>query len=66
MTPKEKKVSVEVSPPWVELIKFCDSEFPNGELKVKIVNSLPTDLLEAKRKIRFDKPNSIPQKHSEI
>lgn len=47
---------------WFRFINFVENYFPNGILKVKIVNSRPVDLEDWKLKIRFDK--DLPEKFS--
>lgn len=54
------ELEIRISQSWVRLVRFCQVEFPHGDLKVRIVNGQPTELVEAKRKIRFDKEQSIP------
>ena len=44
-----------ISENWFRLISFVDARVPNGEIKVKIINSQPTKLLDIKEDIRFDK-----------
>jgi len=63
MIPKTE--DVKTTPAWKELIKFCADSFPHGELKIKIVNSQPMELLEMKRRIRFDKQATVPKKLTE-
>ena len=53
----ELEIRVPVS--WIRLVRYCQTEFPNGDLKIRIVNSQPTELLEEKKKVRFDK-ETIP------
>lgn len=51
---------ISVTAAWLRLIDFVRLELPHGELKVRIVNCEPTELIEAKRKVRFDKPQTLP------
>ena len=55
------ELEIRITPAWIRLIRFCQTEFPNGDIKVRIVNCQPTELLERKEKIRFDKEQVIPQ-----
>ena len=54
------EIEIRVSESWIRLIRFCQVELPHGDLKVRIVNAQPTELLEAKRKVRFDREQTIP------
>jgi hypothetical protein len=59
-SPEEKfyivpELNIRVSESWVNLVFWCQNEMPNGEIKVKIVNGQPTELLEKKERVRFDK-----------
>lgn len=64
--PAEEKVyivpelEIRISESWVNLIHWCQTSFPHGDIKIKIVNGLPTELLEQHAKIRFDKQNTMP------
>ena len=71
MPPKtkvEEPIVIQVSDPWKRLIHFVQSEFPDGELRIRIASSSPIELLEAKRKVRFDRPipsySSNPLEHN--
>lgn len=54
------EIEVNVSKSWIRLIRFCQTSFPFGDLTIRIVNAQPTELVEKKPKIRFDKEASIP------
>jgi len=54
------ELEIRVTPAWVRLVRFCQTEFPNGDLKIRIVNCQPTELLERREKIRFDKEMTLP------
>lgn len=56
---------LKVSDSWLRFILFCQSEFTEGVISVKIAAGQPTELVEAKRKIRFDK-GAIPAFTSNI
>ena len=60
-TAPPEAIEVRVSQSWVRLVRFCQTELPHGDLKIRIVNAQPTELLEAKRKVRFDKEETIPE-----
>lgn len=50
----------EVPEAWMNLIKYCQTILPHGEIQVRIVNGLPTDLVGEKKRIRFDKDMTVP------
>ena len=56
----EEQVEIKVTEAWVRLIHDCLTIYPNGDLRVKIVNSEPTVLLDWKPNVRFDKPRKRP------
>ena len=60
------EIEIRVSPAWIRLIRYCQTEFPHGDLKIRIVNAQPTDLLEERRRIRFDKETTIPEIFGDI
>ena len=53
-------VEMKVSKAWAKFMSFCQTEVPYGNVKIKLENGQPTDLLEAKRKVRFDKEATLP------
>lgn len=53
-------LQLKVSRSWIRFIIFCRTEAPHSELRFKVVNGEPTNLLECKKNIRFDKEDSIP------
>ena len=52
---------IKISDAWIRFIKYCQQRLPYGDIKVRIVNGEPTDLLEEKEKIRFDRETTIPK-----
>lgn len=46
---------------WGRLIAYCGTRLPYGEITLKIVNGIPTELLFAKAAVRFDKPWASPE-----
>jgi len=66
--PTEQPIIVVITDPWKRLVKFVYDDFPEGELKIRIAGGNPIELLEAKRRVRFDKPiphfSSNPLEHS--
>ena len=45
---------------WVNLIQWCQNYFVKGEIEFKLVNAQPTELINAKQDVRFDRPDTIP------
>jgi len=45
---------------WINLIQWCQNYFMSGTIEFRLVNSQPTDLLNAQQSVRFDKPETIP------
>lgn len=41
--------------PWLNLFEFVKETCPDGIVSVKFVKGVPTELIEAKPKVRFDK-----------
>ena len=60
MNIQSDKLEIRVTDAWVRLIRYCSTDLPHGEIKIKIVNSEPTKLLDAKPDVRFDKPDTLP------
>jgi len=56
----EELVELKVTHAWANLILYCKREIPHGDIHIKIVNGQPTKLLDQKKDIRFDKPNTLP------
>jgi hypothetical protein len=56
------EIEVKVSPAWINLIQFCQSNLTHGRLSVEINNGEPGELdwEHTKIKIRFDR-GSVPQ-----
>ena len=59
-------VEIHVTEAWIRFIRYCQTELPHGEVKVKIVNGDPTQLLGFSRSVRFDKPETIPTKMTDF
>ena len=55
-------LEMKVSRSWIRLIRFCQVNVPHGQVCFKIANAEPADLVPeyTKRKIRFDKEETIP------
>ena len=58
----QSNVEIRVTPAWINLIRFCITECPHGEISIRITNAEPTILINFRRSIRFDKPDTIPSK----
>jgi len=56
------QIEIRVSESWIRLIRFTQLNIPHGQLCIRISNSQPTELIpeHTKRRIRFDKEESIP------
>ena len=54
------EIEVRVHESWINLVQYCRDQIPFGDIKIRIVNGQPTDLLESKPRVRFDKQPSIP------
>lgn len=54
------ELNVRVSKAWINLVHYCQTKFPYGDLTIRLVNAQPTELLDKKPKIRFDKELTIP------
>lgn len=56
------ELEIRVTPAWIRLIRFVQLNLHTGQLGVKIANFQPTELDEkyTRRKVRFDKEESIP------
>ena len=55
------ELEIRVPESWIRLVRYCQTEFPNGDLKIRVVNSQPTEMLESKPRVRFDKEMVIPK-----
>lgn len=55
------ELEIQVSKNWLRLIRYCQVELPHGEIKIRIVNGQPTDLIEEKRKRRFDREQNFDE-----
>ncbi len=53
-------IEVRVSKAWIRFIRYCQVELPHGEIRVRIVNGQPYDLLDYKRKLNFSREETIP------
>ena len=60
-------IEMKVSRSWIELITFCRTEVPYGQVCFKVANGEPGKLVTkyTERDIRFDKRASIPSNFSE-
>ena len=55
-----QSLSMQIPKPWIDLIQWCQEYFVSGTMGFRIVNSSPTELLQAKQKVNFSKPETIP------
>ena len=51
---------IQVTEAWSNFIQYCRTKMPYGDIKVRIVNGEPTERLEEKSRVRFDRPYTIP------
>ena len=54
------ELDVRITEPWVNLINWCQTNAPYADIEVRLVNGQPTELIQCKPKIRFDKQKSLP------
>ena len=53
-------IEVRIHESWINLVRYCQEQIPFGDIKIRIVNGQPTELLESRPRVRFDKLPSIP------
>jgi len=46
---------------WINMIQWIQTHFVSGDLEIKFVNGLPTNLEGAKQKVYFNKAETIPK-----
>ena len=54
-------IEIRIHESWINLVRYCQDKFPYGDITIRIVDAQPTDLLDQKPKMRFDKPATIPK-----
>ena len=52
-------VRVPISTSWLRVIMFCSKVMPHGEISLKVVSGSPTNILNARRDIRVDRPDDF-------
>jgi len=62
------ELEIRVTPAWIRLIRFVQLNIHTGKLGVRIANFQPTELDDdyTKKKVRFDKEESIPIDFGEV
>jgi len=55
-----QSLGIQIPKSWIDLIQWCQQYFASGKLGFRLVNASPTDLLQAKQKVDFSKPETIP------
>ena len=55
------ELEIRVHESWINLVRWCQEQMPFGDIKVRIVNGQPTELLEKIPRVRFDKQTTIPK-----
>ena len=53
-------IEIRIHESWINLVRYCQEQIPFGDIKIRIVNGQPTELLESRPRVRFDKAPSIP------
>ena len=59
------ELEIRVHESWINLVHWCQEQMPYGDIKIRIVNGQPTELLEQKARVRFDKQVTVPTKFGE-
>lgn len=54
------ELEVRVHESWINLVNWCQTQMPYGDIEIRIVNGQPTERLSYHPKVRFDKKGSIP------
>ena len=49
------QLEVRISESWVRMVRRCQTEFPDGVMRLTIANAEPKSVLDWKPNIRFDK-----------
>ena len=49
------ELEVRVHESWINLVRYCQTQIPYGDIKIRIVDGRPTELLEERQKVRFDR-----------
>ena len=57
-------IEIRIHESWINLVRYCQEQIPFGDIKIRIVNGQPTQLLEQKPTVRFDKRPTIPSEMS--
>ena len=57
-----RPIRVRVSENWKRFIIFCQNQYPDGQVCVKMANGMPQELVTeyTKRRVRFDRPEPQP------
>ena len=53
-------IEIRIPESWINVVRYCQEQIPFGDIKIRIVNGAPTELLESKPKIRFDQELTLP------
>ena len=49
-------IEIRIPESWINVVRYCQEELPFGDIKIRIVNGAPTELVESRPRIRFDRP----------
>jgi len=55
-----QSLNLRIAKAWIDMIQWCQEYFTCGSLGFRLVGASPTELLQAKQKVNFSKPETIP------
>ena len=55
-----------IAEPWRKMMAYVKDVCPDGTITVKIARGIPTELVEANPKVRFDKSGPLPIKLAKV
>ena len=55
-----ESLGVRIPKPWIDMIQWIQEYFTCGTLGFKLISASPTELIQAKQKVNFSKPDTIP------
>ena len=54
------EIEVRIPESWINVVRYCQEQLPFGDIKIRIVNGAPTELLESRARVRFDRSTITP------
>ena len=54
------EIEIRIPESWINVIRYCQEQLPFGDIRIRIVNGAPTELLESHPRVRFDRSATIP------